>query len=81
MDTMSRPVGIIKLVYKEYSMVGKPIIGYVAVDENGKPPQTTIGRSYPARTKPITIYKYEKDARQITGYYVPVYMEDVNEWL
>lgn len=60
-------------------MVGKPVIGYVAVDENGKPPQTTIGRFYPARTKPITIYKYEKDSSQITGYYVPVHMEDVNE--
>jgi len=55
------------------------IIGYMAVDDMGKPYQPTIGRSHHARTKPITVYKYENYAKSQTGYCVPVYVKDVNE--
>jgi hypothetical protein len=55
------------------------LIGYIAVDADGLPYQPTLGRGWRARTKPITVYKYEKYAKQFTGYAIPVYTRDVNE--
>lgn len=42
---------------KEHSWTEYPIIGYVPLDEKGNPYQPTLGKSWRARKKPVTVYK------------------------
>lgn len=46
--------------FAENIWVNHPIIGYVPLDVEGNPYQPTVGNSYHARKKPVTLYKMSR---------------------